>query len=114
MMNDKEKEAWKFIAEKMRNLSELDDILIGESRDIHLAVLNLKVISAHLQSSGLANGITPVCQLIDRISNDLSKYSRGLKAQRGKAKDSISVLDEHFNIPEEVIEARAKITIRDL
>lgn len=109
---DKEiKDSWLFIAEKMYNLSELDDILIDESRKIHMAVLNLKVISAHLKNSGVASGIEPVCDLIDRISKDLKEYSSILKCQRLNAQKAIKIVDAHFDIPKKIIEERKDLKI---
>lgn len=74
-----------FAVKRMDNLVEMDDLVVESYKEIHMILLNLKIESAHLTDRGKRNGISPICDALNKIAIGLRKQADLYKKDREKA-----------------------------
>ncbi|GCD11751.1 hypothetical protein [Clostridium tagluense] len=89
-------ECWKIIKKKLIETDDLSKTLSKTLSDLHIALINLKIVSANSGEKGHTSGITPIADYIESILNNTNKKLIIHKSGNSEISKNVSILDDFF------------------
>jgi hypothetical protein len=90
------KKHWDVVRREMGSTLELSQNIVKSNSDLHMALINLKIIGAQI-SGDAAKGITPIAAYIEKVLTDINEKIDNHKNNNSKnVHSSVIELDKYF------------------